>query len=510
MDVIVGGATSATGIGSTYFEVKDFQFSRPGYAFRRGDRFKPVGLVTASTLNSPLQDFEITVIDTYSDNFAAWEFGELDYIDSIKNLQNGTRIRFPLSYNGELLSFEPTPGTPIAENINNILIIFINGIIQKPVTNFVFDGGTSFAFTKAPLPSDEVEIYYYKGVDGVDSSANVNQKPSIKTGDIVQVISNNYIENTVTQNERTVYNLAFSDKFETNRYFDQGIDEINFKPLSWTKQKTDKKVNGELVSKSRDVLEPLIFPTAKIIKDVSTTDTDIFVDNVELFEYEDNRNLEEAPQTPYPDGSTPCDALVINGISTVGYSTGLVENITQFNNIQGFSGIVTGISTTMNGGNLAIEFSIVDDKVKSLNSSPFVGLTTGYPIYIYDTQVGGGVTSINNSDSEVVGIGTTCVDNVYYISEWTYSSLNARYSVGILTCNIDSNTNTTSIVGAGDTSNPIGKYSWGRLSGGTRSLSPISIGVTGNIVSGLSTYPTIQRRGGINLRQTGALPKIEE
>ena len=97
------------------------------------------------------------------------------------------------------------------------------------------------------------------------------------------------------------------------------------------------------------------------------------------------------------------------------------------------SGIVTGISTTMNGGNLAIEFSIVDDKVKSLNSSPFVGLATGYPIYIYDTQVGGGVTSINNSDSEVVGIGTTCVDNVYYISEWTYSSLN----VSILRGNFD-------------------------------------------------------------------------
>ena len=138
----------------------------------------------------------------------------------------------------------------------------------------------------------------------------------------------------------------------------------------------------------------------------------------------------------------------------------------------------------MNGGNLAIEFSIADDKVKSLNSLPFVGLATGYPIYIYDTQVGGGVTSINNSDSEVVGIGTTCVDNVYYISEWTYSSLNARYSVGILTCNIDSNTNTCGIIGAGNTSNPIGKYSWGRLSGGTRSSSPISIGVTGNIVSG--------------------------
>ena len=143
MDVIVGGASTNVGIGSTYFEVKEFNFSRPGYAFRRGDIFKPVGLVTASTLSSPLSDFTIEVIDTYSDNFAAWEFGELDYIDSIQNLQDGSRRRFPLNYNGELLSFEPQEGSPIEENINNVLVIFINGVLQKPVTNFVFEGGTS-------------------------------------------------------------------------------------------------------------------------------------------------------------------------------------------------------------------------------------------------------------------------------------------------------------------------------------------------------------------------------
>jgi len=91
MDIIVGGASSVTGIGSTYFEVKEFKFSRPGYAFQKGDVFKPVGLVTDSTLSSPLLDFTINVVDTYSDNFAAWEFGELDYIDSIKNLQDGAR-----------------------------------------------------------------------------------------------------------------------------------------------------------------------------------------------------------------------------------------------------------------------------------------------------------------------------------------------------------------------------------------------------------------------------------
>ena len=62
----------------------------------------------------------------------------------------------------------------------------------------------------------------------------------------------------VTQDERIVYNLTTSDKFETNRYSGLGVDETNYKPLSWTKQKTDRKINGQYVYKSRDVLEPLI------------------------------------------------------------------------------------------------------------------------------------------------------------------------------------------------------------------------------------------------------------
>ncbi|MHC4691009.1 MAG: hypothetical protein ACYS5F_15490, partial [Planctomycetota bacterium] len=284
VDLKVGGST---GIGSTLFEVTEFKFSRPGYGFQRGDVFKPVGLVTDGSLSSPISDFEITVVDTYSDSFAAWEFGELDYIDSISQYQDGSRVRFPLNYNSQLLSFEPQENSPIESNINNVLIIFINGILQEPITNYLFEGGTSFAFTTAPLPEDKVDIYFYKGVDGVDSSLRDDILPTIKTGDIVQVISNNIYPNTITQDERTVYNLTTSDKFETNRYSGLGIDEINYKPLSWTKQKSGKRINGEYVYKSRDIIEPLVFPTARIIKDVSTGDTEIFVDNSELFNYED-------------------------------------------------------------------------------------------------------------------------------------------------------------------------------------------------------------------------------
>ena len=69
----------------------------------------------------------------------------------------------------------------------------------------------------------------------------------------------------------------------------------------------------------------------------------------------------------------------------------------------------------------------------------------------------------------------------------------------------------TTVVGIATTASssqiPVGKFSWGRLFGISRATSPVSIGVTGLTVdSGLSTFPTIQRRG-YGLRDKGALKK---
>ena len=500
VDVKVGGSSTTVGIGSTHFEVSEFQISRSGYAFQKGDVFKPVGLVTDSRLSSPISNFELTVLETYSDSFAAWEFGELDYIDSIKELQDGNKTRFPLQYNGELLSFEADNNEPIKDNMNNLLVIFINGVLQKPVTNYVFEGGTSFVFTKAPLFEDEVEIYYYKGLKGTDSQQNDNVKPTIEPGDIVQVKSNNTISNTVTQENRTVYDLTESDRIETNRYDRIGVDDQNQKPVSWTKQKAGKKINGEFISKTRDSIEPLIFPTARIIKDVSTTDTEVFIENSKLFSF-------ETDDGGYNDLSTPCDGLIVNGIATTGFTTGLVEKITGFNAINGASGIVTGITTSAGTASnpLAIVFTIID------TDATLSGLSIGYPIYINETNVGHGVTSIDNTglNSNTVGIGTTCLDNIYYVGDLSSKQLSGSTHVGVITCNVDSNTNIVGIATTGSNPNDIvGRYSWGRLSSGTRSSNPVSIAVTGNVVSGLATYPTIQRRG-VGIRKTGALPKIE-
>jgi hypothetical protein len=578
------GASSTTGIGSTYFEVSRFSISRQGYSFRRGDIFKPVGLVTAKGLASPLSEFQLTVVDTFSDSFAAWQFGEFDYIDSVKNYQDGVRTRFPLFYNNDLLSFESLEDSQV--NLSNALLIVINGVIQDPGVAYEFDGGTSFVFTTAPRPEDNVAIFFYKGTDGDDVIVNDAINETIKRGDTVQVLKNNSISGTITQDKRTVFDLSFSDKFETNLYSNQGVDSENNKPLSWIKQKVDRKINGEDVYKTRDSIESLIYPTAKIIKNFSTTSDEIFVDNAEFFFKNDNivendgsvdrpfsclivngtldpvsagvtaivsiagtiQSLSitnpgsgytgtsvtvkiAAPSTVGILTSLPMGGIGIGSTATatiavsaagsltnpititnpgLGYSVGrppevivplpdpIYENITNISLVNGFSGTIIGIGTTTgSGGNpLALKFTLE-------GPVGFPQLQTGYPIYIFDTRVGKGVTSINSSNSAVVGIGTTFVDNIYYIHQISSTS-----TTGIITCNILSTTSVVGLASTGNILNPIGKFSWGRMSQFSRSSSAISIGVTGNTVDvGLTTFATIQRRG-IGIRQTGALLKL--
>ena len=85
--------------------------------------------------------------------------------------------------------------------------------------------------------------------------------------------------------------------------------------LLWS-SKRGQKINGEIVYKSRDSLETLINPIAKVIKDISTSDNEIFVDNAELFTYD--------LDLPTDDFS----GFVVNGISTT--AVGSVESINNF------------------------------------------------------------------------------------------------------------------------------------------------------------------------------------
>ena len=564
------GESSTTGIGSTYHSVNNFSIARSGYSFRKGDVFKPVGLVTAAGLTSPLSEYELTVLEVFNDNFASWQFGELDYIDSIKNFQDGFRIRFPIFYNGSLLSFQKPEDSPI--ELQNGLLIFINGVLQEPGESYVFDGGTSFAFSVPPKSDDNIDIFYYRGTRGVDDLQVNNIIPTLEKGDLVRVYKNDTISETETQNQRTIFDISSSDKFETSLYVDQGIDEVNFKPMSWTKQKTDKVINGEFISKKRQSTISQIYPTAKIIKNVQISDTEIFVDDVSNFNYnlgngpyEFNAIIVDGKVDPSPAnitatigaggtissltianggsgyvGSTvdikfqnplqiddsqnvgvgttaTATATITNGVITAttitnpgfGYTVAPktiapiantnFESLNKIENIKGFSGTITGIGTTTgNGGNpLALKFTL--DVSPNIFNSGSNTLDVGFPILIKNTTIGNGVTSIDSPPNSI-GIGTTFLDNIYKVGAISVSG-----SVGIITCDIHSGTDTTGLSTSGDM---VGKFSWGLFQNVSRSSSPISIQVSGKTVDvGLSTFPTIQRRGE-GLRQTGALPEI--
>ena len=488
LNIEVGASSTTTGIGSTLFEVKNFNINRNGYSFRVGDVFKPVGLVTAKGLSSPIREFELTVLDVFTDSFSSWQFGELDYIDSVKVYQDGIRTRFPLFYNSELVSFEIDENDPDSQliDLDSVILIFINGVLQEPGVSYQFSGGTSFTFSVAPEPEDNIAIFFYRGTRDEDT-IQINVIETVKVGDTVQIFSNNAnIQNTITQDKRIIYDISASDKIETNLYTGQGVDEINNKPLYWTKQKADLILNGEIVYKSRDSLESQIYPTANIIGDFNNSTNQIFVDDSSLFNYEN-----ESPIN--------FDAFIFSNDSADEY-----EIITNISDVEGYDVSIIGIATTTGiGSPLALKFTLDRDPFS------FPDLQVGYPVYISETTVGQGVTSINTSNIDTISISTSFLNNIYQIH-----AINS--TLGIITCNIASNTSIVGIATTGTLEYPVGRLSWGRLSGFSRSNNPISIGVTGytssigittlGYNSGLSTYPIIQRRG-YGLRSNGSLKK---
>ena len=349
LNVEVGASRTSVGIGSTLFEINSFSVPRPGHSFKVGDKFKPVGLVTASHLSAPIQEFELEVIEVFRDKFSAWQFGEIDFIDSIANLQDGEKVRFPLFFNGQILSFEKDPSNTKSQQIDldAVLLIFVNGVLQKPKDSYQFEGGSTFTFTEPPDADDRVDIFFYKGVDGTDVEIKDVQE-TVKIGDEFRVLKNENIGITTSQDsDRVVKQILGADLVETDIYTGLGIDENNPKPVRWEKQKVDITLNGEIVDKTRSSLEPQINPTAKIIGDYSTTSgtslsDPIFVDDALPFLYE----LQRYGQS----GDTKVDALVSSG--SIGVGAGVTATVSA-------AGTVTDITITEPGSGYSGDVDII-------------------------------------------------------------------------------------------------------------------------------------------------------
>ena len=613
--VLVGIVTTAV-ISSTIpnrtvapgaqYSVDTFKLVRNGYDYRPGDVFKVVGLVTAKDFAQPTSEFQVEVTQTFNDFFSAWSFGELDYIDSVAGFQDGFRKRFPIFYIGELLSFELDSQSPLSSaiNLDAVLVIFVNGVLQTPGKAYTFDGGSSFIFTEPPQVQDKVDIFFYIGQDNVDIT-RVEVKETIKKGDDLAVnrhpLFSSAVNNLYKQQVRgrTVSDILGSDLIETDIYTGPGINDVDFRPFDWSKQKVDKFIKGDLIPKSRDILEARIFPTAKIIGDVTPTSSQIFVDNIQFFNYEEEiythptfSNLFDSLDAVIFDASEPVGASftssvsvggTISGINTTnsgsGYSgttldvkfsapkvvgvgigttatatatitngsissvnitnpglgytstnpphmiietpTIVKETITGATNIQGFSGIITGISETAGTGGhplaLKINFRALKDYTvdgEAQLASDALDLVAGYPIMVYGTKVGSGVTSVFDSNNAVVATGTTFLDNVYVVSQKSFE--NGPDAELILNVHSDSPIAGISTSGgfddtqAGTATTALGYLSWGRIYNYAERSGGVSIGVTGLTVdAGLSTFPVLQRRGNSGFDKSGAIRSVK-
>jgi hypothetical protein len=169
---------------------------------------------------------------------------------------------------------------------------------------------------------------------------------------------------------------------------------------------------------------------------------------------------------------------------------------------QGDFGIISGIKTTSVGvasTGIVFDFFIPKNSFLrdlSVNSvgiatTGISGIQTGYYFVVYNSNVGNGVTSINQSGS-TIGIGTSFIDNVYQVAAVSIGQTNVT-GVGLtyvakVTVSVS---NYNGLTGLGFSSF-YGEYSWGRIYNMTRSDAK-SFAYYNNGISGIATSPIIQR-----------------
>jgi hypothetical protein len=226
--------------------------------------------------------FELTIDRVFQSKFSGWNVGEFIVLDKIDQFFNGARRLFPLSVDGESISFFARSNSGI--NLESNLLVFVNDILQTPGEGYQFTGGSTIRFTEAPkggvagftTTGDTAKIFMYTGTQTIDVRT-VDVLPSVEVGDEVQLYSNQ--DTTFTQDPRLVMDIKAADKIITNNYAGQGVtlNELFERPVSWSKQKVDKIIDNVYIGKDRVYYEPVINPNTNIISNVGVADSYVYV-----------------------------------------------------------------------------------------------------------------------------------------------------------------------------------------------------------------------------------------
>ena len=287
MDLHYAGVSTGIGIEATAkikigvgSSVTDFEIDDHGRAYRVGDVLKVPGLIQDSALSGSFEEFQITVEEVQTDKFAGFYPGQFILFDDFSSQFNGFRKKFTLTVteNGvtDILSLRKLEGSDLV--LENNLFIYVNDILQAPRKSYKFRG-SRVIFTEAPKPNSTCTVMFYRG-SSLDVET-VNPPASLKEGDGVIIAENREDPLDRDQFERVIKKIQASDEFDTFTYASVGIDTNpdNVRPLTWKKQEFDRIINGSIISKSRPGLSGKIIPNARVINDINTGDSEIYVDN---------------------------------------------------------------------------------------------------------------------------------------------------------------------------------------------------------------------------------------
>ena len=267
VSVIVGSSSS----------IQNIEILNTGQNYKVGDVLNVVGLTTNVGIGTLFTKFSITVKEVFSDTFTGIYPGQFLQFDDISNKFDSVRKVFDITttINGEKrrLTFDSQYNNLVVENN---FVIFINDVLQKPKSAYNYIGGR-LIFSEAPISGSKCNILYYQG--SIDDTIITTPPQTLKEGDLIKLESSELSKSTSEQNERVVKRIISSSSLDTFPYSDVGISSNVPRPISWTKQKNDRLINGSFISKSRNEQISKIYPTSKLIWNVAASDNSIYVDN---------------------------------------------------------------------------------------------------------------------------------------------------------------------------------------------------------------------------------------
>lgn len=387
-----GSGAKASVVVGNQSNIIGFKVENPGKYYKVGDILKVSGITTNPTVGVGFSEFRVTVEEVVTDKFSGFYPGQFVQFDDISRFFTGTKRKFTLTVTQgaltEVLSLKVDPSTDL--ELENNLFIYLNDILQEPVTSYTFTG-SRLVFNEPPKKDSKCTILFYRGSD-LDVE-QIDPPKTIKPGDKVQILENILDPSDRSQFERVVKKIVSSDSLDTFTYDSVGIstDQNKERPLLWTKQTEDLIINGVLYSKSRPDLSSRVIPSTKLIKDVLKEDTEIYVTNAfplftdvdkineELRDIQIINNREISPATAtavVSNGSTISNISI--GFSGFGYQdlsspTVAISSayIKKKDPIYNWKTVNSGISSSYNFKSI-----VLSDPIVAVGSSGIVGFTT--------------------------------------------------------------------------------------------------------------------------------------